>query len=199
MRNRRTLAGGAAFALLAMTAGLGSAAIGEAARPDCRSRGTTITANERACVFYIGDRDQHVVHLCALRSRRSTRLGSFGSEIGGVLNFRLAGGWVAYERALSRRGLSDSRVESRSLGGTRRRRSELVHGVVSNVPDMELKRNGSIAWVWRIDGVPQVRKLDADGEAVLDSGTEIDERSLALSDSTLYWTKGGQPFSTQLR
>jgi hypothetical protein len=43
-----------------------------------------------------------------------------------------------------------------------------------------------------------VRKRDAHGTATLDSGTDVDPRSLALSNGTLYWTRSGVAHSAPL-
>jgi hypothetical protein len=44
----------------------------------------------------------------------------------------------------------------------------------------------------------RVRKRDAHGAAVLDSGPDIDSRSLASSNGTLYWTRAGAAHSAQV-
>ena len=45
----------------------------------------------------------------------------------------------------------------------------------------------------------QVRKRDLDGLSILDSSPKIGPTSLALSGSTLYWTKAGIPQAARLR
>jgi hypothetical protein len=71
------------------------------------------------------------------------------------------------------------------------------------VTDLELKPNGSVAWIVENrqgERQVEVRKADAEGRgAVLDSGTGIDTRSLALSESRLYWLKDGRAQSALLR
>jgi hypothetical protein len=44
----------------------------------------------------------------------------------------------------------------------------------------------------------QVRALDETGERTLAVGSSIGPNSLALADSTLYWTQGGKPGSAVL-
>lgn len=68
-----------------------------------------------------------------------------------------------------------------------------------------IKSDGAVAWIAEDrelseNGPPyyQVHALDKTGSRILAAGTGIDPRSLALAGSTLYWTKGGQPFSTML-
>lgn len=72
--------------------------------------------------------------------------------------------------------------------------------------DLELRANGSVAWVARItQGMPatttfEVRAFHAAKarSTILDSGAAIGSRSLALSGMTLYWTNDGAPRSTKL-
>lgn len=58
--------------------------------------------------------------------------------------------------------------------------------------------SGAVAWIRSVDGIPEVRKLDSGGENVMDTGTDIDPESLAVSGTTLYWTKAGGPRSAVL-
>jgi hypothetical protein len=73
----------------------------------------------------------------------------------------------------------------------------------TGVPDLALKANGSVAWIVAVrqdsGTVYRVVRHDLNGRAVLDSGSDIDPSSLALSSSTLYWTRAGQPHSAELR
>jgi hypothetical protein len=74
---------------------------------------------------------------------------------------------------------------------------------ITGVPDLALKANGSVAWIVAVrqgsGTVYRVMRHDVNGRAVLDSGADIDPSSLALSSSTLYWTRAGQPHSAELR
>ena len=122
---------------------------------------------------------------------------------------RVAGSRVAYVQAVSWREAGTAvrvvdlrRVPRRNAVAT----VDPVYGerdVLMSGTDLELKPNGSVAWIWRgVRGgqqVIEVHKRDADGHALLDVGAEIDVRSLARADSTLYWTKAGVPQSAQLR
>jgi hypothetical protein len=70
----------------------------------------------------------------------------------------------------------------------------------SSVSDLVLRRNGSFAWIGSGGGATEVHRLkvgDA-ADALLDSGANIEAGSLALGGGTLYWTKGGMPFSAPL-
>ena len=76
------------------------------------------------------------------------------------------------------------------------------------VEDLELKADGAVAWIEASEPVSpppagavmyRVRKRDAGGAAVtLDEGPDIAPRSLAVSASTVYWTRGGSPRSAAL-
>jgi hypothetical protein len=64
-----------------------------------------------------------------------------------------------------------------------------------------LKSNGSVAWIvsaGRSEGGYQVHAADLTGSRLLASGGDIDPTSLALVQSTLYWTQGGKPASAPL-
>jgi hypothetical protein len=64
-----------------------------------------------------------------------------------------------------------------------------------------VKNDGAVAWINNTvqkENKFEVHALDATGERVLAVGSNIAPKSLALAGSTLYWTQGGQPFSTTL-
>ena len=134
-----------------------------------------------------------------------------------VSNLTLDGAMLAYEEFTSgvnryeqQIGKSVWRVIVRNL-----RTGHVLHAVptgIANPPNphfigdgattmIVLKSDGAVAWI--VDHVDeneryQVNAVDRDGNRVLAAGSDIDPRSLALADSTLYWTQGGKPFSTRL-
>jgi hypothetical protein len=91
---------------------------------------------------------------------------------------------------------------------------------VGNIVALVLKSNGSVAWIAEDSERSAAAKAayfdvyatDKSGTRLLASGTDIDPSSLALSagathlddyphtiaGNTLYWTQGGQSFSTTL-
>lgn len=75
-------------------------------------------------------------------------------------------------------------------------------GPGSAVTDLELATTGAVAWIasYFRNGtrVYEVRKSEPEN-GLLDSGTDIEPRSLAVSESTVYWTKAGVPRSAALR
>jgi hypothetical protein len=66
------------------------------------------------------------------------------------------------------------------------------------VTDVELKPNGSLAWIQSRTGTSTVIKLDASGRQELDSAPDVDPLSLALSGSRLYWMRGELPRTAML-
>jgi hypothetical protein len=126
-------------------------------------------------------------------------------------SIRLAGPYVGYELAFIGRS-SFFRVQVRDLRNGRWLRrlpamtpgSDQNHsGVKPGVSDLELARNGAVAWIARNPYVDpptvEVHKADADGHAQLDAGAGIDPGSLALSGKRIYWLKDGQPITATLR
>ena len=75
-----------------------------------------------------------------------------------------------------------------------------------DVTDLELRSNGAVAWIARVvAGMPaitikEVRVFPATDphSTVVDSGTDVEPRSLALSSTTLYWTRDGVARSASL-
>lgn len=122
----------------------------------------------------------------------------------------LAGVYVAYVRFNYDYGLSDSRVVVRDLRtGHIVHRADAVHGTVpvdASVPDLVLSPAGAAAWITRDESTNpsehfEVWKAESHGSqpVQLDSGPGITPGSLALSQSTVYWTSGGQPRAAPLR
>ncbi|MGI8592821.1 MAG: hypothetical protein ACR2ML_00335 [Solirubrobacteraceae bacterium] len=142
--------------------------------------------------------------------------------LGGVGAFRLLDRYVAYSATTCNIDQAKAHVRVRNL------RTGAKPIVVDASPsfrdmldigryfvsDLELKANGSVAWIVKLDieGVPrirEVRKTDGtvaknamgfrDQSVLLDSGDQIDSRSLALSGLSLSWTNGGMGRSASVR
>ena len=83
---------------------------------------------------------------------------------------------------------------------------ETDHRHVYSTTDLVVKPSGAVAWIaWTRVGEPYrdyeytIYKSDATGEGILlDSGVNLDKDSLALSGSTIYWTKDGRAHSATL-
>jgi hypothetical protein len=111
---------------------------------------------------------------------------------------RLTAPYVAY---VSRATACCSAVDVRDLrdGALLRsaRASETMPG--QDVTDLVLKANGSVAWIVDLapDGV-EVVAVDSSGRRLLDSGPDVELRSLELNGSTVTWRKAGQTRSANL-
>ena len=198
-----------AWALLAVAAAtvpvLASPAAAIHRRPvgDCKTVGTTIAANGAVRVYRRGGRTEYVAYACLTRTGRTRRLGQFDSD-GGPRAFALAGRFVAYDHLICthfecRGGLRVLDVRSGAI-----RRIPLAAGR-GHATAVEVTESGAVAWI-RTFSAPdnsavfaEVRKHDADGETVLDSGPGIDRNSLARSGAAVYWTHDGSPRSASLR
>jgi len=180
--------------------------------PVCAKKGgKTIVSTREARVF----KKRFVVYACLRRARRAFPLGANfapagDDEIGDV---RLRGRFVAY----SWRRSAAVRVRVKDL-----RRGRTVHNASASVivrpgaprlTDLELTRNGSIAWIVRTDPIDvplnpypmpvdylpfwEVSKFDRAGRTLLDSGRDIGA-SLVLRGSIIYWARARQVRSAQL-
>jgi hypothetical protein len=131
---------------------------------------------------------------CALRTGRRVVLGE-GADIDylyevSIVRFakwRVAATWRSSSRYFSSAGLDVVDL-----------RSGEKHTITSmawegSVTDVELKPNGSVAWIQSREGTATVTKLDASGRHELDAGPAIGLDSLALSGSRLYWMNDDQP------
>jgi hypothetical protein len=175
-----------------------------ARKPTCPTAGVTIAANEHVRVYRRGSSSSYTAYACATKTGRVRKLGTFDREEGGARLFRIAGTRVAFDDLSCGGGsagcIGAVRVVEVRSGARRAAANASGTGIAR---DLELTRTGAIAWTRApASGQPdagELRKLDADGEAVLDAGPDLDKESLAVSGSTLYWTRGGMPRSAQLR
>jgi hypothetical protein len=91
-----------------------------------------------------------------------------------------------------------------ALGG---RPVEPADGISQRVTDLELKRNGSVAWIAQQTDAStqpartriQVRARDTKGGRRLDEGAAIRLRSLALDGSALSWQRRNEPSARTAR
>ena len=164
-----------------------------------RVQDDAVTRRWYACLYSAGRR----VHLGVVGPA-----GQFSDRIAPV---RLAGRYVAFssEYTASTGDAIGAVVTVRDLrtGAFVNRFQSPGDPNTYDVTDLELRANGSVAWVAGIiQGMPatttfevrafQERKAQS---TVLDSGAAIGSGSLALSGRTLYWTSDGTPRSTTLR
>jgi hypothetical protein len=75
-------------------------------------------------------------------------------------------------------------------------------GTSEHVTDLELKPNGSLAWLVQLSGPSrrtiEVLAVDASGRRLLETGPDVDPESLTLDGSTLSWLTGGVTHSATL-
>jgi hypothetical protein len=114
---------------------------------------------------------------------------SFGSE---PENAEGQSEWIVMVR-----DLRTGRLLHRVATGTR---SPPKSGFVGVGPTTTIvvKSNGSVAWIvdtGREQGRYEVHAADPSGSRLLAADSDIGPLSLALADSTLYWTLGGKPYS----
>jgi hypothetical protein len=220
----RTRFVGVAIALGALTLGGGTPA--HAASPKCSARNsTTILQTQSVRIYYtpLGNTAARVYGCMYSRNRRHL-LGVDGDcdphSIGEV---KVRGRYAAYVESFCNIDASDDYVTVKDLKtGQNKYRAIAATGESNGEPstivtDFVLSSSGSVAWIadWQAQsgGTPdpndnrQVRKLEPgapQGGTLLDSGTQIEPRSLALGSRTsagyawLYWTKNGAAVAAKL-
>jgi hypothetical protein len=169
--------------------------------------GHTIAADAVARVYTVGD----TVYGCASGGAKSYKLGQRASCIGAsrVSPVKVAGRMAAYglERCGVDTGFTEvvvrrltSGAQLHSLAATSPPGAESFQSVDSLV----LKPDGAVAWIGSGSSIVghgrlvEVRKADRSGEALLDSGSAIDPRSLRLRRSTLTWKHASSTRSATL-
>ena len=151
---------------------------------------------------------------CLYSSGRRVRLGDVGPSgqfSDRISPVRLAGRHVAYasEYTASTGDALGAVVQVRDLrtGAFVRRFQSPGDPNTYDVTDLELRTNGSVAWIARIiAGTPartsyEVRLFPTSQAqaSIADAGPTLGARSLALSAGTLYWTRDGAARSAVLR
>ena len=149
---------------------------------------------------------------CYFRKGSTYRL-NFVSDTGGfdyvgLRTLRLAGRFVAYENGIASAAGSDfPTVVVRNLVDGRVVRSHPAADDPDGITDLEVKRNGSVAWIASVPepgarnpGRAEVRVADRAGERVLDSGNGIGFRSLSLSAdrASVRWFHAGEARSAPI-
>lgn len=153
------------------------------------------------------------VYGCSTTGPRSYRLGAAARTVreGSVGPVALAGVHVAY--GLSQFGVDtvSAQVIVRNLGTGVRLRSEsaTTHALgvefFQSVAAVVVKPDGAVAWIGQGGSIIhpgrreiEVNRADSRGQALLDSGTGIDVRSLRLRGSTVSWRHAGRVRSASL-
>jgi hypothetical protein len=194
-----------ALGVIALAATLASpASAGTTAKKRCATQGTTIAANETARIYRRGGRDGYIAYACLARSGKTYRLGSFGTEEGGAETFAHARTWVAFDvrRCVTATSGGENclgRVTVMDVRTGRKRSAASESGPLAAIDALLVSRSGNVAWLRSYTDRTTLRKLDSDGEALLDSGGAGEITALALGGETVYWTRGDTPRSALLR
>jgi hypothetical protein len=179
------------------------------------TRGRVVAADAQAIVYRARNRlSQPEVFGCLSGRRQAYSLGAVpectSSGCGGVERTPvLAGPIVAYaEQASLRccerwfvvvRDLRTGRVLHRLPTGPSSAVGQVGAGATKEIV---VKADGAVAWLvggGGAAGVSQIFAADQGGTRMVATGPDIAGGSLALVESTLYWTQSEKPFSTTLR
>ena len=185
---------------IALAGGLAPAAPAAAESGRCAVRGTTtVEQTKDVRVYYRGVADEHRLYACYERTGRKRPLGRYDQSEGpGVVGPTVAGRFVAYQSLRCENDCADSDVRVMDVRTGSVRRSAKAGPGAHRLGGLVLKRTGSVAWIRAfLDRSAEVRKLQMDGEHLVDQG-EVELNSLALASSRIYWTRGTTPFSAPL-
>lgn len=218
---RRFAAAPAAMLTALAVAGVGpaTATATAAAKERCAAKGSRTEVASRAARVYSVRRvrDGEATRRwygCAYAAGRRVHLGDVGpaGEFSDRISpVRLAGRHVAFvsEYTASTGDALGAVVAVRDLrtGAFVRRFASPGDPNTYDVTDLELRANGSVAWIARIvAGMPATTTYEVrvfpttdSHSTIVDSGTSIASRSLALSSTTLYWTHDRVARSTALK
>ena len=95
---------------------------------------------------------------------------------------------------------SDCAYDARTVDLRTRRSIRRVLNQFGDVLDLRIARSGSFALLLYFGGPEEaVAKIEADGMHGLDYGPDMDERSLAIGGSHIYWTRAGEVHSASIR
>jgi hypothetical protein len=177
------------LASLAAVIATGAAALPASASPSCRlPSGHTVATGSVAKLVAIPTPSGSALFACIRRSGRKVLLDDSFSDA------RLAGRWVAWQRA-ARRGKWRIAVHDLRTGKER-----LVDGHVAGHA-LLLTARGTIVWPQQDEGTPATPLFANDtvaGGRLLD-GTSVEPASLRLAGRRVSWLAGGEPRSAVVR
>lgn len=199
--NRPSAAAAAALAAAVLITGVVAAPAGTQKKPKCAVSGAVIDAGREGIVFRRGPRDDFIAYACSYATGKTRSLGQHAIVGPGreTDRFQVAGRYVGYITAHCSSGAQDCDDYVTVLDlRTRRTTMQSSFGDLTS-EKLVLATNGSVAWVRKTGTLYEVRRIDGRGEAVVDSGSDIEPSSLAIAGSSVYWRKGGGVQSMQLQ
>ena len=214
-RRLRWVGGGAVAAVVAisavgaMAASAGGRAGQRSASRGCYPEGSRTIAQDKAGRFYstmsgTGRSARTYWYVCAFRQGTSWKLGYTGAPTRGPgfpipwdSSARVSGRYVAF--FVFQPGGPFGQVEVIDMVTGRPTFSSHVNTDFGHTNQLVLKANGSVGWMGYVSSQTgtswEVDRHDSTGTATLDSGSEIEPKSLAAGGPWLYWTNGGSPRS----
>jgi hypothetical protein len=202
---RRLVLLGALLVGAVAAAPAGAASAKHKPKPCERTGSTTIVRNSLVRVYETRDADfnssNHLtIYGCSLRNGKRMKIAGYVNSGGSTADEPRPTIWLNREAVAANNPFCPptgdpctGRVGSFDVHRRVKKYLEDVPGGIA--VQLVLKPNASFAY---IAGDGTVRKADADGIAQLDPGPAIENGSLALAGSIVYWTKAGQPFSARL-
>jgi hypothetical protein len=179
----------------------------------------TIVKSDRGRAYSIGSDREKKVYACLdggkprQLSAPQPKAGSGPFIARSVLRVVLKAPWVGYSWELEgfdsgETGVSSRNLKTGGLGRTGRALNESTRVAWTTITDLELKRNGSVAWM--ADGrgsgggegavvEREVGASDQFGARSLENSLAISPRSLRLSGSTVSWLTAGLLHTVPLR
>jgi hypothetical protein len=169
----------------------------------CKTRGQyTIVANSRARVFFANrdTNDDGEEYACLYGRKRDKRLttdlidtAGRGGDFFQLSDPDAGDQLVAFTQEECGTSYCDYTAKSIDLDTGLRIRRATGHSIIS----LLLVRGGSLAileetsYPWESQTIYSVKKVEASGTTVLDTGPDIDPNSLAVSSHWVYWRDGG--------
>ena len=159
-----------------------------------------MSVNSQVRVYRTGSEDDWEYTGCVLKTGKSTFLGDEGGGGSHLWTsfFRLSGPLVAYVNQ-SCTG-SDCRYDARTMDLRTRKSVRRVLNRYGYVVDLQIARSGSFAMLLDFGNPEQVvAKVEAKGGLQdLDYGAHMDDGSLAVGGSHIYWMQDGQVHSASI-
>ena len=171
--------------------------------PDCRTTGHTVGSNSKVRVYRVSNDAGFDYFACAYGHAGRRYLGLeqvWSSGSGYVEHIHLRGRFLAYAYV----GCTDDCAWDAFAVDMRTRKAVRKASGRGGVWDLLMTRTRSLGLLTDLS-VPyygiyhyRVLKVDSDGRTLLDQGSKISPRSLAVSRHRVYWTRDGKPQSAHI-